>query len=206
MKCGERIVVVHPLFQEDGGGSIPTSPLQLHIGKISKPTFKELNRLWHSRLPECGNVFGGMCFAAEFEGRYYAAAYWSTPISYHHDDGFTLELRRMAVGPDAPPNTATRFLAIMCMLLRKERPDVWRFISYQDPSVHRGTIYKAAGWTCEGSHSLAPWAHRTGYQDQAAGDKVRWLKVLKEPPANMKERALPNTKQGRINKRGRLFD
>ena len=41
-QCGERIRVVHPLFQVEGGGSIPTSPLQLTVGRIDKKLFKAL--------------------------------------------------------------------------------------------------------------------------------------------------------------------
>ena len=33
--------LVHPLFQAEGGGSIPTSPLQLHVGRIAvKPRLR----------------------------------------------------------------------------------------------------------------------------------------------------------------------
>ena len=48
---GESIRVVHPLFQEEGGGSIPTSPLQLYIGRLHYKTAEGLVREWHSRLP-----------------------------------------------------------------------------------------------------------------------------------------------------------
>lgn len=191
MHGGERIEVVHPLFQEEGGGSIPTSPLQFRVGQISKPLFKQLNRKWHSRLPECGNVFGGICFGAEFAGVLYAVGYWSAPISYHHDDGHSLELRRMAVGPDAPKNTATRFLRVMVLMLRQLRPDVWRLISYQDPAVHAGAIYKAAGWSNEGSHANVGWSYRSGNIEQAPGDKVRWSLKLCERPTTAKDRPSP---------------
>ena len=182
-QCGERIRVVHPLFQVEGGGSIPTSPLQLTIGRIDKKLFKALNSCWHSRLPECGNVFGGMAFGAEYDGLLYAVAYWSNPVSYHVDDGKTLELRRMAVADDAPKNTPSRFLRVMVLMIQRERPDIQKLVSYQDPTYHAGTIYKAAGWINEGARknngfdkSKRPWRQRKA--DVIPGDKVRWAKIM----------------------------
>lgn len=167
----------------EGGGSIPTSPLQLTIGQIDKKLFKALNTCWHSRLPECGNVFGGMAFGAEYDGLLYAVAYWSNPVSYHVDDGKTLELRRMAVADDAPKNTPSRFLRVMVLMIQRKRPDIEKLVSYQDPTYHAGTIYKAAGWVNEGTRknngfdkSKRPWRQRKA--DVIPGDKVRWAKIM----------------------------
>jgi hypothetical protein len=55
-------------------------------------------------------------------------------------------LRRLACAPDAPKNTASRFLNWMVRWFRKRCPERERCIAYQDCQVHRGTIYKAAGW------------------------------------------------------------
>src|SRR3990167_5029668 len=62
---GDSIRVVHPLFPTEGGGSIPTSPLQFHIGKIERKVFAKLNHAWHSRLPNVGNCTIGICYGAE---------------------------------------------------------------------------------------------------------------------------------------------
>jgi hypothetical protein len=51
MNCGEGVTVAYPLFQEEGGGSIPTSPLQFEIMEIDIHRAQKLNSLWHSRLP-----------------------------------------------------------------------------------------------------------------------------------------------------------
>lgn len=50
----------------------------------------------------------------------------------------------MACAPDAPKNTASRFLAWMTRQIPKTHG---KAISYQDVEVHTGTIYKACGWT-----------------------------------------------------------
>jgi hypothetical protein len=103
-----------------------------------------------------------------------------------------MELRRMACGPDAPKNTASRMLAIMTRQLHLYFPLCPRVISYQDTEVHTGTIYKAAGWEIgaryagttrdrssiegEGKH----FGYRTGMNGKAAdgSPKIRWEKSL----------------------------
>ena len=183
---GDDVRVAYPLFQEEGGGAIPTSPLQLLIGHISHPKFLELNKLWHSRLPLCENAWRGVgvCFGAEFKGRYYAVAYWSHPVSASIDHHGCYELRRMAICNDAPRYTASRFLAIMVKLLRKQMPTLNRLISYQDTDVHKGTIYKASGWKrIDGVHHKI--RHDKGRRDGgyrnapvATGHKIRWELAL----------------------------
>jgi hypothetical protein len=128
-----------------------------------------------------------MAFGAEYDGLLYAVAYWSNPVSYHVDDGKTLELRRMAVADDAPKNTPSRFLRVMVLMIQRERPDIQKLVSYQDPTYHAGTIYKAAGWINEGARknngfdkSKRPWRQRKA--DVIPGDKVRWAKIMSNPP------------------------
>ena len=144
---GDCIRVVHPLFQEEGSGSIPTSPLQFEFGRCPMPVALTLNKEWHSRVPELRNQTGkNIAFAAIFEGRYFAVAIWGEPIARMLNGKGMLELRRMAISPDSPKNTGSRMLRVMRLLLRKEQLGVQRLISYQDSDVHQGTIYKAAGW------------------------------------------------------------
>lgn len=178
--------VAYPLFQAGGGGSTPTSALDLLVDRITKEKFLELNRAWHSRLPECGNLFdqrvsiGTWAYGAVFDDIIYAVAWWSGPTARLIDDGKTVELRRMAIGPDAPKNTASRFLAIMTRLIRKEFPHVRKLVSYQDVNVHTGTIYKAAGWIQgryhRGHERDCPSRRRPPVQKLA--DKIRWEKSL----------------------------
>ncbi len=138
------------LFQETGGGSTPTSALQLRLEVIDFADAKALNRLWHSRLPRMGTGCVKnqpfLCFGAQFDVRWYAAAIWSNPVARLLPQQTWLELRRLAIAPDAPRNTASRMLAIMAKLIRDLRPKVVKLISYQDTDVHTGAIYRAAGW------------------------------------------------------------
>jgi hypothetical protein len=182
---GESIRVVHPLFQVEGGGSIPTSPLQLIIGEIHVNQAILLNHLWHSRLPNVvrGNVDRNkhsVCYAAEFGGVFYACSIWTSPVARKLNDRGWLELRRMAIADDAPKNTASRMIKIMTMMIQKKFPSIERLISYQDTEVHKGTIYAAAGWVKEAENTNADWGKsRNRAAPQATGAKIRWGKTLK---------------------------
>lgn len=146
---GDVARVAYPLFQEEDGGSNPTSPLHardLTFNLIDKSQAVRLNRLWHSRLPKVQEGPWQYAFCATFGKVIYAVALWHNPSARmlpHH----WLELRRMAIAPDAPKYTASRFLQWMVRYFRKTCPNREKCISYQDPAVHHGTIYKASGWT-----------------------------------------------------------
>lgn len=151
-KRADGVVVAHPLFQAEGGGSTPTSALQLRFVEIEMRRAAELNAKWHSMLPrtDLGNLLCGttsVAYAADSEGLYYAVAIWTQPIIRALCDGHTIELRRLAISADAPKNTASRMLAITCRLVRQKFPQLAKAVSYLAVDVHQGTIYKAAGWT-----------------------------------------------------------
>ena len=178
--------VACPLFQAEYGGSTPTSALQLHIGKITSKLAVKLNKKWHSRMPQldCYNICAP-CFVAECNNLYYAIAMWSLPIAANRitNGNQCLELRRMAIAPDAPKNTASRMLGIMARIIRKERPDIIRLLSYQDTEVHKGTIYAAAGWKAVRTADFVSWdnhSKRPGKINQSHAPKVRWELAIRE--------------------------
>lgn len=185
MICGDGIRVVHPLFQVEGGGANPTSPLQLHIGEINLETAIQLNALWHSRLPNVDKTnvqrtSNNVCYGAEHNGIYYAVAVWTDPIARLLNGRGWLELRRLAIADDAPRFTASRMLKVMRLMVAKKFPRVTKLISYQDTSVHAGTIYGAAGWTpvetmASGNNWDTPTRTRTRpTPEKIAPQKVRW--------------------------------
>ena len=187
MACAGSIRVMHPLFQTGEGGSNPTSALQLRFGETTRDTFKKLNRLWHSRLPEIGGSQGRAFYVAEHDGIAFAVAMWSNPVARLLPQLTWLELRRMAISDDAPPNTASRMIAWMTRDVRKKFPEVVRLISYQDCEVHQGTIYKAAGWNrAEGYKGrIRGWSAGAGggstrhnRTNQSLAVRMRWEKVI----------------------------
>ena len=172
---GESIRVVHPLFPTEGGGSTPTSPLQLVFGQIDARLARRLLSVWHSRLPEIANWQGcSPCYGAESGGIWYAIAMWGSPVARMLNGRGWIELRRFAIAPDAPRNTASRMLSWMTRQVAKL--NFSKAISYQDTAVHTGAIYRAAGWkignTSEGGEWSRPSRGRAAVQ--TASQKVRW--------------------------------
>ena len=185
--CGDSIKVTPSLFQVGEGGALPTSPLQLKIVEIKSQLACELNEKWHSRLPKIhwSNVVRNthyVCYAAEYDYKYYAVGIWSSPVAQNRfaDGKKMLELRRLAICQDAPQNTATRIIAIMVKLIKKKFPEIKRLISYQDIDVHKGTIYKASGWNIGGESQGISWTtkKRQRNKEQTLAKKVRWEKLL----------------------------
>jgi hypothetical protein len=185
---GDDVRLACPLFQGERGGCRPTSPLQLRLVRITFETARQLNRLWHSRLPRLGT--GAitnqpfLCYAAEFDDLYYAVAIWSNPVARNLPQKTWLELRRLAISPDAPRNMASRMLRIMALLIARHRPEVERLVSYQDTEVHTGCIYRAAGWEKTLLSGGGEWDRpnsrnqcgtpRTRPKAQSAASKQRW--------------------------------
>ena len=179
-----------PLFRSGCGGANPTSALQLRVTRCNVHRACELNQLWHSRFPkiDLSNVVRNAdyaCYLAEHDGIAYACAIWSSPIAANRlTEGATaLELRRMAISSDAPANTASRMLGVMRRQIQKEMPHITLLVSYQDTEVHKGTIYKAAGWAAVAQNKGASWsnASRARNKEQSLADKVRWELRLREP-------------------------
>jgi len=165
-----------PLFQAEYGGEVPTSALQLKVAKIGYEKFKELNLLWHSRLPECTNCFEGICYGLEYKNIFYGVAWWSKPVARTLSDRKMYELRRMALASDAPKYTASRFLSVMVRIIRRTLPEIKVLISYQDTDVHTGTIYKASGWMIgkfSGDDKIR-WHTRKNRTVQSYARKIRW--------------------------------
>jgi hypothetical protein len=181
----DGVRAAYPLFQAEGGGAIPTSALQLRFVKTDAETVIVLNRLWHSRLPVIRrfNLAGGIFYAAEFDGLFYAAAVWTKPVARMLPQRIWLELRRLAIAPDAPRNTASRMLGWMVRDIKVRVPEVVQVVSYQDTEVHTGGIYRAAGWTpavtvSEGGDWGRPSRGRA--KAQSAAPKQRWDKVIRQ--------------------------
>lgn len=181
MTGGDGVMETQLSFQIEDGGSIPTSPLHFSFEVISAKTACELNSQWHSRFPyiHWSNVVRNkayICYAAKFDGKYFAVAIWSSPIARKLDANSLLELRRMAINQDCPRNTASRMLSFMKKDIKKRFPQIKKLISYQDTEVHQGTIYKASGWTMvETKTKETDWSKTRGRaKPQSTAIKVRW--------------------------------
>jgi len=175
----DSVRVALPLFHAGRGGSTPTSALQLRFYRTDKQVFRDLNMLWHSRLPKICGSFGRAYYVAEFDGLFYATAMWSNPVARLLPQQTWLELRRFAIADDAPKNTASRMLGWMVRDIRRRLPQIETLLSYQDCDVHEGTIYKAVGWYQGNVDKRArTWTWRANRTNQAVAPRIRWQKDI----------------------------
>ncbi len=102
---------------------------------------------------------------------------WGRPVARGEDQVRTLEHTRMALGPGAPKNSASWFLAANRRWIRRYLPGVTRLISYVDEEQgHVGVTYRADGWRVvysrrERSHS---WGSRPGRTGQVAQKRTKF--------------------------------
>jgi hypothetical protein len=124
----------------------PVKASALTVEPFSPTLLIKYNEAWHSRLPHIQRGPWRLAFASHYHYTVYAVAFWHNPSARTLPQDW-LELRRMAVAPDAPHCAASHMLGQMRRYIRSTMPDVSQLISYQDMDVHAGTIYRAAGWS-----------------------------------------------------------
>jgi hypothetical protein len=178
---GDSIRVVHPLFRGEGGGSIPTSPLQLFMGWMlvwTSPCRSTRNGTLAFR-PSPAPRRSARPSAPSTKASSTPSAIWSPPVARKLNWTGRYELRRFAIAPDAPKNTASRMLRVMRLLIAEELPATRILMSYQDKDSHTGTIYRAAGWmpVVESRVRDEDWQSRGNRAAaQTNANKVRWLR------------------------------
>lgn len=123
----------------------PSRARMLRVAPCPVEIAREGVAKWHSRLPVTQRGPWRFAFAADFGGTVFGVALWNNP-SARTLPGDWLELRRLAVAPDAPHCTASRMLGEMRKWIAANVENCPKLISYQDEDVHTGTIYRAAGW------------------------------------------------------------
>lgn len=167
----------------------PTSVKELQLERVSAGEARRWIAAWHSRLPDTQRGPWMFAFVASYRGDRYGAALWHNPSARTLPQDW-LELRRLAIAPDAPHCSASWMLGKMAKWLR-EMGSAPRIISYQDVDVHRGTIYKAAGWHVGatskprerdrlGTRAGTTRSYRSDINGQApaTAGKVRWEREL----------------------------
>ena len=163
----------------------PKSPKEFKLLPISVDLAMSLNSAWHSRLPNTvkGNMLRNRTvafYSAFYAGDHYASAMWTTPVAANRmkDGQNVLELRRLAISPDAPKFTATWMISKMVKDIQVRFPQIHTLVSYQDTEVHSGTIYAAANWTRDSVSKYVPWGNEQRERSatvQTTSDKVRWM-------------------------------
>ena len=140
-----------PLFQEDDGGSTPTSPLQLYFREVMPKTALIAYRKWHymEGVEFISQVNYGAYWEQKLEGAISYGPPNATDLKGYWDidtQSNWFEIKRLAMSPLCPRNSESRFIAITTKLLRRVA-HVKGIVSYADDAQgHKGTIYKASGF------------------------------------------------------------
>jgi hypothetical protein len=166
---------------------VPKSAKLLNLREVGVNYAMQKNELWHSRLPitSHSNMIRNahkIFYGAEHEDHCFAVAMWTDPVAGNrmNKEHVWLELRRLAIAPDAPKFTATWMLSRMIKHIKKHFPDVTKLVSYQDTEVHKGTIYAAANWKMDVVSKFQEWStdKRSRNNLQSKSDKIRWVYEL----------------------------
>lgn len=166
---------------------VPESPKLLNLKEVGLKYAMDKNSEWHSRLPitSHSNMIRSshkIFYGAEYKDHCFAVAMWTDPVANNRmsKEYVRLELRRLAIAPDAPKYTATWMISKMVKDIKNRFPDINMLISYQDTEVHTGTIYKAANWKLDTISKFQDWTtgSRQRNQLQSKSDKIRWSYAL----------------------------
>lgn len=163
-------------------GLIPSSPKQFDLVSITSVMASELNKKWHSRLPNIhwSNIVRNKhyaCYGAYYDWNYFAVGIWSSPVARCFNGDDVLELRRLAISDKCPKYTATWMISKMIKDIKVRFPNIKTLISYQDTDVHLGTIYKASNWVIGGKTiGNREWScdTRKRKETQTSANKIRW--------------------------------
>lgn len=132
-------------------------------------------RAWHSTLPSPlpGFRVAFVIYAPNLAT--VAVATWGRPLARMEDYEHTLELTRLAHGPDAPRNLGSWALARMREWIRGNMPEIDRLISYQDADAHDGALYKADNWRqAYEKFTTHTWTNRPGRLGTERKHKIKW--------------------------------
>lgn len=181
------------------------------FGPIGVAEARAFNVATHSTLPNVQRGPWMFVFGGWYRGKLVAVTFWHNTSARGLPCDW-LELRRMAVSSEAPPFFASRMLG-WCRRFFKANSDYRRLISYQDTSMHSGTIYRAANWTPthvsrprnrdrSGLRSGTARQYRTDSNGKAraAAAKIRWEIALRRGDllAPLEDREIEAAKSMRV--------
>lgn len=155
----------------------------MNLREVGVDYAMDKNKEWHSRLPitNHSNMIRNahrVFYGAEYQDHCFAVAIWTDPVARSlANQKIYLELRRLAIAPDAPKFTATWMIGKMVKDIKKKFPNIKKLISYQDLDVHNGTIYAAANWKKDNITKGREWSapSRIRKKVQTTSDKARWI-------------------------------
>ena len=138
---------------------------------------KDLVNRWHSTLR--APVGWRVAFTLLAGGETAGISTWGRPTARLEDQVSTLEHTRMALGPGAPRNSGSWFLARNREWIRANMPGIRRLIAYVNLEHHAGTIYQADNWRLVyRKKTRSTWRNRPG----RAGNEARYRAKFERQP------------------------
>lgn len=149
--CGDSLKLEQPLFLEEEGGAIPTSPLQLVIKIVDKKTAWIAYKKWHY-FGEKG-FLSTYNFGVYFNGALVGAISYGITNARNIKGLFTsdtqkeyMELTRLALSNICPKYSESRVIAVTLKMIKK-LTHIKGVITYADTAQgHTGIIYKASNF------------------------------------------------------------
>lgn len=105
---------------------------------------------------------------------------WGRPVARGEDQVHTMEHTRMALGPGAPKNSASWFLAANRAWIRRYLPEVRKLIAYVDEDQgHTGVTYRADGWEVvyRARVRSQTWSSRPGRTGRQATSRTKFCRA-----------------------------
>ena len=177
------------------GGSIPTAPLhilqpkELRLAKITRETARRIWNELHYLHRDFANPSLELGVFNATMSELVGAIAFSAPLGGSRPGGnpSMWEIRRMWLSDErCARNSESRVLSIACrVVVPNIAPHVRQIISYSDLQGmnHKGTIYKAAGFTFHGMTQVDPngegWGTHAGHEVKDNWPKRRWILWLK---------------------------
>lgn len=175
--------------QPGEGSSILTPPLQIQPKQLRLAVIEHITarNIWLTKHylhrdyagatleigvypPDMSELIGAIGFSSRLGGSVVGGApqWW--------------EIRRMWLSDErCARNSESRVLAVACRMVHKLAPHVRYIISYSDHTKrgHKGTIYKAAGFTYHGETGGSSWLSNPSHKTADDHSKKRWILWLK---------------------------
>jgi hypothetical protein len=135
----EARIAMPLLFPPSGA---PMNPADLLTDPCQIAHANELLEQWDGLLPKARPSAYPFAFRCHFDGVSYAVAIWDDP---DRPNPRWLELRALAVSPDAPERTAARFVTGMTAIIHRLWPHHKKVIARREPDINNEFL-TAAGW------------------------------------------------------------
>jgi len=115
------------------------------------------------------------CFGARYRGHLVGCVIVGRPSARQYDDGTRVELTRLGIREDRPPNLGSWLIARARQWCELEGYD--QLIAYAGVAGNYGTVYEAAGFDCDDvtQSNGSGWTNRDDRDEWDDYERRRWV-------------------------------